>query len=112
MPYNAHNMPGPGDEVTWGPCTNHPMDPRTPPDFVESGRALSDFVDRLQDLNGYLVESFSEAPDGKLQELADAIEKVTCEDGTPYIGNSTSNEELVEAVVGIVTAYCWKDEED
>jgi len=21
--------PGPGDEQTWGPCTGHPLDPRT-----------------------------------------------------------------------------------
>jgi hypothetical protein len=24
------NMPGPGDEATWGPPTGHPNDPRTP----------------------------------------------------------------------------------
>ena len=26
----AYDLPGPGDEITWGPCTNHPNDPRTP----------------------------------------------------------------------------------
>jgi hypothetical protein len=30
MNYNAYNMPGYGDEATWGPCTGHYMDPRTP----------------------------------------------------------------------------------
>ena len=24
-----NNMPGYGDEITWGPCNNHPLDPRT-----------------------------------------------------------------------------------
>lgn len=28
-PY-GDSLPGPGDEATWGPCTNHPNDPRTP----------------------------------------------------------------------------------
>lgn len=27
---NTNRMPGPGDEATWGPCTGHPLDPRTP----------------------------------------------------------------------------------
>ena len=26
----AYDLPGPGDMATWGPCTNHPNDPRTP----------------------------------------------------------------------------------
>ena len=33
--------PGPGDEVTWPPCTGHPNDPRSEPDerdFVDLTR--------------------------------------------------------------------------
>ena len=30
MKLGDRNMPGPGDPETWGPCTGHPMDPRTP----------------------------------------------------------------------------------
>ena len=33
--YPYTNMPGPGDEETWGPCTGHPGDPRTE-DITES----------------------------------------------------------------------------
>ena len=28
--FNPATCPGMGDEATWGPCTGHPMDPRTP----------------------------------------------------------------------------------
>lgn len=28
--FDWHDMPGPGDEATWGPPTGHPNDPRTP----------------------------------------------------------------------------------
>lgn len=29
---NPARTPGPGDEITWPACTNHPNDPRTPED--------------------------------------------------------------------------------
>jgi len=38
MKYTPQNMPGPGDEATWGPIT-HPMDPRQPAEADETTRA-------------------------------------------------------------------------
>ncbi len=32
MSHAHYTMPGPGDVITWGACTGHPMDPRTPDD--------------------------------------------------------------------------------
>ena len=32
MAFNPATCPGMGDEATWGPCTGHPLDPRTPDD--------------------------------------------------------------------------------
>ena len=29
MKYKNESMPGPGDQITWKPCTQHPNDPRT-----------------------------------------------------------------------------------
>lgn len=45
--YNHRNMPGPGDEITWPPCTGHPGDPRTddlfPPEEDESEDLESEY---------------------------------------------------------------------
>jgi hypothetical protein len=29
MKYKNESMPGPGDRITWPPCTGNPLDPRT-----------------------------------------------------------------------------------
>ena len=43
MKYNNESqMPGPGDEITWGPCTGHPLDPRTPPDPEDEPEQFDD----------------------------------------------------------------------
>lgn len=46
---NPRNMPGPGDEESWGPCTNHPNDPRTPdapePSDAQLDQALAEYID-------------------------------------------------------------------
>lgn len=69
-------IPGPGDQQTWGPCTGHPNDPRTVDitenlDFVDKRDQLT--RERVMDLNGWLVESITEASDANLTELAEAI---------------------------------------
>lgn len=51
------NCPGPGDPETWGPCTGHPMDPRTPepiPDDECSAEELCERYDALE-LAGMLI---------------------------------------------------------
>jgi len=41
-----NHMPGPGDEATWGRCTNHPNDPRTP-ELIPDPNELEDMVEKL-----------------------------------------------------------------
>jgi hypothetical protein len=58
------NMPGPGDEATWGPCTGHPLDPRTP----EEPEIVVEFVYppiplRNMDYQAY-YEDYPEGPYG------------------------------------------------
>lgn len=39
------DLPGPGDEVTWGRCTGHPHDPRTEDfDFDEEDNSDEDYT--------------------------------------------------------------------
>jgi len=42
MSHVHHNMPGPGDVITWGSCINHPMDPRTPDDDTPDYTTLAE----------------------------------------------------------------------
>ena len=35
MKFGSMNLPGPGDQETWGPCTGDWMDPRTPADLYD-----------------------------------------------------------------------------
>ena len=69
------NLPGPGDEETWGPCTGHPNDPRTP-EAVENtdifqGVKEDLYRKKVQDLNGYFIESLTESTDEWLKQLSD-----------------------------------------
>ncbi|MBW1673545.1 MAG: hypothetical protein JRJ45_07830, partial [Deltaproteobacteria bacterium] len=67
MGNNGFNMPGPGDEATWGPCTNHPNDPRTPeaPE-IDDVWENDDFMSKVNDLDGSFMECFTEMPDETL----------------------------------------------
>lgn len=70
---NMNNIPGPGDPETWGPCTNHPLDPRTPDaqfdeDVIEEKR-LEMANARLKDSTDWLREAFSEADEQKLLQM-------------------------------------------
>ena len=78
------------------------MDPRTPntdteEEHQESRREL--FEERVKDIDGYLAESFSEASDESLTELAQAI----IDDDQAQIG-------LI--VVRMVRSYCYPVEGD
>ena len=42
---------GPGDEITWGPCMGHPMDPRTPEPEEDGGTTVQDVIDYLRQLD-------------------------------------------------------------
>ena len=71
------NLPGPGDHETWGPVT-HPSDPRyndptESPAFEEMKDTL--YRERIQDFNGYFIESFGEASDEWLKELSQLVLK-------------------------------------
>jgi hypothetical protein len=92
------NLPGPGDEETWGPCLNHPNDPRTP-DWSGDIEVKQEEVyeERIKDINGYFVESFSEAHDDDLKKLSDAV--------------VARNSGLIASIVlAMVEAYCTPDE--
>ena len=71
------NLPGPGDEETWGPCIGHPNDPRTvditeTAEFEQVKERIMD--ERFADLYGWFAESLVEPhTDDSLTELADAI---------------------------------------
>ena len=52
MEFNPATCPGMGDEATWGPCTGHPMDPRTPDegDEITNEQAFEELLEqRLED---------------------------------------------------------------
>ena len=105
-------MPGPGDEETWGPCTGHPMDPRTPEPIEESGwyqdKAKEEFLSRLDDIGGWFLESITEAPDDKLKELAKSVK--TAVDPTKQ-EESTAHAAIGLLVVAMVEKYCWPGDE-
>lgn len=42
---------GPGDEITWGPCMGHSMDPRTPDREEDGGTTVQDVIDYLRQLD-------------------------------------------------------------
>ena len=100
---SPHNMPGPGDEETWGPCTNHPMDPRTPEAFEDSDEAQELkhelYEKRVKDIDGYLPESFTEAARESLTELAAAL----VDEDEAQIGF---------VVMRMVKSYCWPSLDD
>jgi len=98
--YPFTNIPGPGDPETWGPCTGHPMDPRTP----DTSEAVSEEQERIcnermNDLNGLFVESITEAPDANLAELRDAIK-------------SGDNLKAGDIVSDMVYRYCTPSEDE
>ena len=92
---NWRNMPGPGDPETWGPCTNHPNDPRTPDDtgrFEEVRERMTD--ERVADLKWYrealaeieedkVAKIRSLAGEGKYKEMAVAMRDAIREYLTP-----------------------------
>lgn len=53
-------LPGPGDAATWGPCLNHPMDPRTPEpaefDDLTADEQRADLADPLRWTRDELVD--------------------------------------------------------
>ena len=70
-----NNLPGPGDEETWGPCTGHPMDPRSPDiDGVFDDMRERMFHRRMEDTE-YWVDAFGEASNEQLDALRQAFEQ-------------------------------------
>ena len=94
-----NDLPGPGDPETWGPCTGHPLDPRT-----EDETALYDavveriFSERMEDLS-WFMDAFSEAGPELYAPLHSAYQ---AHDG----------EALVKALFDIAYAYMTPTETD
>ena len=61
------NLPGPGDEETWGPCTGHPLDPRTPDmhytDDQIGEKQFDMTLERLRESPAWVIEAFTEYTD-------------------------------------------------
>jgi len=67
-----NDLPGPGDPETWGPCTGHPMDPRTPDEeglFDDMREQL--FRERMGDTE-YWVDALAEADKFRIDALRQA----------------------------------------
>jgi hypothetical protein len=99
---NWRNMPGPGDPETWGPCTNHPNDPRTPDaavseDELHEARLLI-AENRVNASLDWVFESFSEAPDEVMRQVWEAF----------LAGDTQRIGKLVE---GLIEGYVLPSEE-
>lgn len=95
------DLPGPGDEATWGPCRNHPLDPRTP-DMNDEAYATTRtelLQERIGDVEGWFVESFSQASPEQLKALSDAVE-------------AQNDIQIRVAINRIVYDYCSPSDED
>ena len=99
-------IPGPGDPETWGPCTGHPLDPRTvdvrdTTEFEEMRDKI--IAKRFKDLNGWFQESFCEYnSDENLKELSDAVQAGEAQKvgdiviDMVYRGLTPSDEDVIE----------------
>ena len=99
---DCRNLPGPGDEATWGPCLNHPNDPRTPDwsgDIADKQYEV--FVDRAMNIDGYFRESFSEADKETLEKLSEAI-----------ISLNPDKDYIADLVYQMVADYCTPSDEE
>ena len=83
MKYNSHNMPGPGDECTWGPITSS-QDPRYDDSAEEAFNEAADeeyfvVLDDMDEVNASIgIEAFNGADwaidyDNHLKLCADYI---------------------------------------
>jgi hypothetical protein len=80
MTTDWRNMPGPGDPETWGPCTGHPNDPRTPDDTERFEETREKIIEtRMRDV-GWFREALAEADDDQIKEIMDAV-KTECDVG-------------------------------
>jgi len=94
------NLPGPGDPETWGPCLNHPNDPRTPDWSGEiEERKEEIYLNRLQDLDGYFIEIFTEAAESDLRGLAEAVADADAQ-------------AIATAVLAMARKYCEPSDEE
>ena len=110
--YPFTNMPGPGDPETWGPCTGHPGDPRTvdkteTPEFEDERLLIT--KERILDIRGYHLESFSEAPD----EWAAGLAKLVIQ----WLDAPSDRLKAIETDIGVLvavqlTGYCTPTDED
>lgn len=104
------NLPGPGDEETWGPCLNHPNDPRTPDDSAELEDRKEEMIDeRLADIRGYFVEALTEYDDAALEKASDLIRQ--------WNGLSSDKARDLELAVGqlfcrLAVEHCTPDDDE
>ena len=101
MKYTPQNMPGPGDEATWGPYTGHPGDPRQPAedDSIVREEARNEIIgQRIRSDIVWLTEAVEEADDTVLLSMVDGF----LEDDWPR----------VKAAIETILDYCSPTEEE
>ena len=105
-----NNLPGPGDQETWGPCTGHPGDPRTE-DRTESV-AFEDTKQEMREKNmgGLAAEALSEMSQLTEKRLSEAV--MTYEIGTDVYLRTMAKLEIGEIVWSVVHNYCVPTDED
>lgn len=66
------NLPGPGDSDTWGACTGHPNDPRTP----ELGADADAILVEIDEIRGHLAHAETCAERGDLIGARAALQRI------------------------------------
>jgi hypothetical protein len=85
MSHIHHNMPGPGDVITWGACTGHPMDPR------------NQAIDDMEPTREEMLEMEADAILAECETVGGATEFVSA-----WVGDNQSS--LVGFVFSVATA--------
>lgn len=93
---NYQNLPGPGDEATWPPYAGHPNDPRAPDSGEVDIHENPEYVSRVEDSDGWMLEAITEAPLKELGKLSEAI----LEEDEKLVGR---------LVIALVEKYCGED---
>ena len=80
------SMPGPGDPETWGPCQNHPNDPRTPDDTDRFESVRERMIESRMKKVDWFREALSEADDEQMLRIMAAVDSGIDKDLDKLIG--------------------------
>jgi hypothetical protein len=86
------NMPGPGDPETWGPCRNHPNDPRTPDISERFEQVEQQIIERRMSDWQWFQEAIAEANEEQIKSIMALV-------------TSKGDDNLGGTIYGIVADY-------